>query len=422
MALSLRCLTGIGLVLALSAGAATAETLEDALRLARASNPQLAAERTSTELARERLEFAKSQGRTTVALSGSAGYESTDTDGAFSFGVGDRPTANVQLQAVKPVYTGGRIASGVRQARAGIDAAAAQFEAAEQDLVLQVITAYVDVRRDRETVSIRSNNVQVTGEQVRAATDRFAVGVVTRTDVALSNARLEGARAALAGAEAQLESSLATYAFLVGAPADALAPPPPVPPLPTSLEDATARGLARSPDIAAARFAERAANEAIEGAKAGRRASINIVGTAGAQETFGDTGRQDTSVTAVAQGRIPLINGGQVNSQVRTARLQRDQARLQIDGLERQVRAQTAQAFYGYQAALKAIEASVRQVEAADIAYTGAKEELSVGVRTTLDVLDQEQQLFEAKLAVVRAERDAYVAGHRLLRAIGELK
>ena len=285
----------------------------------------------------------------------------------------------------------------------------------------QVITAYVDVRSDLETVAIRENNVEVTGEQVRAASDRFEVGVVTRTDVSLSQARLEGARAALAGAQATLEADIANYQFLTGlAPTD-LAPPPPLPPLPASLDEAVQIALDTNPDLIAARHSERAAREAIEVARGQYKPQISIVGTAARQETYNDFTQRDSSVSAVAQGTIPLLSGGLIKSQVKSARLQRAQAQRQIDTLQRSIRAQIAQSWFTYEASLRSIAASERQVEAAQIAYDGAKEELAVGIRTTLDVLDQEQQLFEARLALVQAERDSYVAAHNLLRATGQL-
>jgi outer membrane protein len=402
-------------------GLAVSETLEDALAAAFATNPQLQIQQFQSDLAVESLEQARSAGRATLDLSGSAGYESNESNSAFSFNDGERPLATAQLRAIKPLYTGGRINAGIRQARAGVDAAGADYDALRQDLYLQVVTAYMDVRADRETVTIRKNNVEVTGEQVRAANDRFDVGVVTRTDVSLSAARLEGARAALAGAEASLEASIAQYEFLTNLTPDVLAPPPPVPPLPASLDAAVEAGVFNNPSIISARHAERAANEAIEIARAQRRPQINAVGSASVQETWGDSGRRDTALSAVAQGSIPLLSGGLIKSQIRAAKLQRNQARRQIDLLERQINAQIAQAWFGYLASQRSIEASRRQVEAADIAYEGAKEELAVGVRTTLDVLDQEQQLFEARLAVVQAERDSYVAAHSLLRAVGSL-
>ena len=384
MRVKYRCLLGSA-VIAMAAGMpAAGETLDEAIASAFATNPQLDLQRYETDIAREGLEQARSGGRTTVNVSGSAGYEYVDTTSPFSFNLGDRPIASAQVQAVQPIYTGGRVSAGIRQAKAGVSAAKSQFDAAEQNLILDVVTAYVDVRRDREAVAIRRNNVDVTAEQVRAADDRFEVGVVTRTDVSLANA--------------------------------------PIPPLPASLEEAVAIALDGNPDIEAARNSERAASEAIEVARAQYRPQVNLVGTAGVQETYGsDADQRDTSVSAVVQGTIPLLSGGLIKSQVSSARLRRNQARNQIDILERQIRAQVAQAWFGYDASLRSIEASSRQVDAAEIAYEGAKEELAVGVRTTLDVLDQEQQLFEARLALVESERDAYVAAFRLLRAAGEL-
>jgi outer membrane protein len=397
------------------------ETLPEAVAAAFATNPQLEIERYRTDLARENLALARSASLPQVNLSASGGYEYVDTNAAFNFGTGDRPLASTQLQAVQPIYTGGRIRAGIRRAEAGIDSADRTFDAARQDLILDVVTSYVDVRRDRETVAIRKNNVEVTGEQVRAAEDRFEVGVVTRTDVAQSQARLEGARAALAGAEAALQGSEAFYEFLTGQRPGDLAVPPPFPPLPADLEAAFADAVANNPSIQAAREDLRAASAGVDAAVAEGRPQISIVGSAGLQESWGDTSQRDTNVSAVAQGRIPLFTGGAVRAQVNSAKLQREQARRRIDAFETQVRAQVAQSWYGYDAAIRAIEASRRQVEAAEIAYEGAKEELAVGVRTTLDVLDQEQQLFEARLALVGAERDAYVAAHQLLRATGGL-
>lgn len=418
---TLTLLIGVSLSSLVFAAPAHGESLTEAVAAAFSTNPQLEIERYRTDIARANLDFARSSGLPQVNLSASGGYEYVDTNAPFNFGIGDRPLASTQLQAVQPIYTGGRISAGIRRAEAGIDSADRSFDAARQDLILDVVTAYVDVRRDRETVSIRKNNVDVTGEQVRAAEDRFEVGVVTRTDVAQAQARLEGARAALAGAEAALEGSSAFYQFLTGQMPGDLAAPPPFPPLPVDVETAFANAVQNNPSILAAREDLRAASAGVDEARAAGRAQISIVGTAGLQERFGDNSQRDTSVSAVAQGRVPLFSGGAVKAQVNSAKLQREQARRRIDAFETQVRAQVAQAWYGFDAATRAIEASRRQVEAAEIAYEGAKEELAVGVRTTLDVLDQEQQLFEARLALVGAERDAYVAAHQLLRATGGL-
>jgi len=398
-----------------------AETLKDALQAAYLQNPQLEAQRKQTAQAQEQLAQARAQRRPQVTASATYGYESVDTNRPFAFNNGDQPVSTAQLQASVPVYTGGRIASGIRQAKAGIETANAQLEGAGQDLILQVITAYVDVLRDRETISIRENSVSLLQEQLQAALDRFEVGVVTRTDVAQSEARLEGAKASLAAAQAALEASEAGYAFLVGQSAGDLETVPPAPVLPETIDEALQVALDQSPDLEASRFNETVAAEGVKSAYSALKPTISIVGTASRSDTYDDNFR-DTSVTAVAQASVPLFEGGLRRSQVRAAKLQRDSARFQTDNVERQLRAQVAQAFFSHQAALKSIEASQRQVEAAEIAYEGAQEELAVGVRTTLDVLDQEQQLLEARLNLIRAQRDAYVAAHQLLRAMGALK
>ncbi len=396
------------------------ETLTEALQMAEASNPRLEAGRTDTKLAVEALEAARAAGRTTVSITGSGGFETLDTNRDFAFNTGDRPIANLQLEAAKPVYTGGRIRAGIRSARAGIDAADATLEALRQATWLETIRAYVNVGANRETVRIRYNNVELLDEQVRAARDRFEVGVVTRTDVALAEAQLEGARAGAASAEAQLEAAIADYVAITGVVPGELAPPPPLPPLPETFDAALATTLAANPELEAARERVRQANEAVEAARANGRPTLEIVATAGGQQTFNDDVR-DTSVAGLVRGQIPLWTGGQVASDVRSALLTVERARLDVQALERDLRAELAAAWYGYIAAERAAEASIRQVEAAAIAFDGASQELAVGTRTTLDVLQSEQNLLEARLSRVNADRDTQIAAYRLLQVMGAL-
>lgn len=400
---------------------AGAETLQDALIAAWLNNPALEGERDAAAIAAEQIEQARAQGKPTVSLFGSYVYESIDSNRPFAFNLGDRPVASAQLEARLPVYTGGRIAAGIRQAEEGALAAGSRLEASGQSLLLDTLTAYVDILRAREVIAIRESSIRLLDGQYRAASDRFEVGDVTRTDVALSLARLEGGRANLAAAEAQLEASLARYVLLTGQEADAmLAPVPPLPDLPESFDAALARALAANPDIQSARYVEQAARQAIEVARGALKPEVSVIAQAGVQEYHTD-GFTDTSVTAGAQARIPLFTGGLNTSRLREARLAREQAASQIALSERLVRTETARAWYSYRAADTAVAASERQVEAAEIAYEGAQEELSVGVRTTLDVLDQEQQLLEARLSRANAARDRYVAAHQLLAAMGEM-
>lgn len=416
---------------------AQSETLQEALDLAFQANPALEAQRADLGVAREQLAQARGARAPSVDLSASAGYESLETTQPTAFGLGDRPISSAQLQATLPLYTGGRINAGIDQAQAGILAADAQFDGVAQDLVLNTVTAYVDVLRDREAILIRANSVALLNEQLRAATDRFEVGFATRTDVKQSEARLQGARASLAGAEAQLQASLSIYEVFVGQPAGDLVPVPDAPAIPADYESALQAAVSDNPDLQALRQAERVAEQGVRSAKGERKPSVSLVGTAAVQETYDQVATEfspllgqielpaqnyrDTQLRLLAQASVPLFQGGILKSRVRAARLQLDQARLQTVNAERQITASIAQSWYGNIAAEQAITASELQVEAAEIAYEGAQEELSVGTRTTLDVLDQEQQLLEARLGLINARRDAYVATHQLLRAMGAL-
>jgi len=429
--------------LALCAEIATAETLQDALWATENTNPQLEAQREQMKISEEQLVAAKGARLPNVEATAQYGPETIQTNRTLVLDQGGRQIGATSLTATQPLYAGGRILAGIREARAGIGASNAELEAVKQDTYLNVITAYVDVRRDRETIRIRQSGVELLTEQFQAAKDRFDVGEITRTDVAQAEARLESARADLAAAMAQSEGSNANYRFFVGEVPDLLAPPPPIEGLPASFDEALAIALDDNPDIEVAEFNETAAEQRVKTARARLRPEVNLVASAAFQGTLNQPSGPadpfglnpnilpgalaptpdflDRNISAFAQARIPLFQGGIARSQVRSAKLTRNQARLDVEAMRRQTVAQVSQSWHSYRSAVIGIEASKRQVTAAQIAYDGGVEELAVGVRTTLDVLDLEQDLLNARLGVTISERDAYVAAHQLLRAMGEL-
>lgn len=406
---------------AMFAASATAQSLEESIALAEVANPTIEASKTQADIARAVLDEARALGGITVNLTGTGSYERIDADGPFAqFSERDGPLANVQVEASRPIYTGGRVAAGIRSAEAGIGAAEASLEATRQQLFLETATAFLEVKAAREALSIRKNNVGLLQEQLDAATARFDVGFNTRTDVALTEARLAGALAGEAAAMATVEAEIAAFVALTNIVPGDLGPTPPLPVLPASFDEALEIAISTNPNLTAAREQERSATEAIAQARAAGRPQIEIVGTAGGQRDY-DQDSTQTSVGVLARGSVPLWQSGLVNSRVSQATLQRQQLRLEIDAFERDIRAGLAASWFGFEAALRSIEASERQVEAAEIAFEGAREELSVGTRTTLDVLDSEQDLLDARLALVNAERDAQVAAYQILQLTGEL-
>lgn len=428
--------------------ASSAETLGGAIALAFQSNPTLQAERAALRAAGEGVTIAR--GDRFPQISASAGLDYTDLDrtdnaGAlnenlnvvtFSDRVSETTRRSVALSASQTLYAGGSVRAGIDAAAATREAARAQLATVEQGVLLDVITSYVNTRRDQEVVRIRANNVDVLLRQFEAARDRFEVGEVTRTDVAQAEARLAGARTELAAARASLASTRALYEQVVGQAPGTLAPPPPLPPLPETFNAAAETASDNNPAIIAARFAEAGARANVRAARSAFRPSINATASAQlagdrgdfsqgrAGDPFASAGDVDEDTETLAAGltaTIPLFTGGANGARVRQALASGNQARLQVREAERSVQAAVTSTWNTVLATRAQIDSSREQVRANEVAFEGVEEEARVGGRTTLDVLDAEQELLDARLALVTAESDAYVAGFALLEAIGEL-
>ena len=407
---------------------ASRETLADAVDSAIANNPELMAERKSREFADENLNQAQAQMGPQLNLSGSLGIEYTSvgrqvntTTGSFPYD-GEQQRAQVGLEARQSIWSGGSLSAQRDQARSGVDAARAALIGAEQDLVLQVVTVFVDVRRAEREVEIRESNVSALGQQVKAARDRFEVGEVTRTDVAQAEARRAASEAELAAATSRRAKSRADFERIVGRPPVQLAEPPVIPQMPATLEEAAAVARANNPSILAARARETAGERGVDVARGRLAPSFDLVGSAGFVSTQQDNTFNDSNVGLSAEFRFPLFDSGLLQSRTRGAQLEADRGRYERMAIERQVTAQVTTAWHQVVATRGEIAASVSRVAAAEIALEGAQQELAVGERITLDVLDAERELLEAQLGQVDAERAAYLASHDLLAAMGELK
>ncbi len=418
------------LLVSLSAPAmaqASRETLADAVAAAIGNNPQLMAERATRSVADETLAQARAGMLPSVGLNGSygaqeLGYGRTFTTPAGTFPLdGNQERATLGLEARQSIWSGGSKTAQRKQAEAGVTAAEAQLRGAEQNLVLAVVTSFVDVRRAEQEVVIRETNVDSLRQQVQAAKDRFDVGEVTRTDVAQAESQAAGSEGALAKARADLAAARSTYQRIVGRPPVQLAEPPVAPQIPGTLEEAAATAQGANPDILSARAQEEAAARGIDVARGQLLPQVDLVGNAGAIETYQDRTFRDTNVGLSAQVKVPLFEGGLLSSKTRASRLEADRARYQRMAVEREVTAQTTTAWHAVIAAREAITASRSRVSAAQVALEGAKQELAVGTRITLDVLDQERELLEAQLGLVDSERAAYIAVHQLLAATGRL-
>jgi outer membrane protein len=276
--------------------------------------------------------------------------------------------------------------------------------------------------RDRATVELNVNNVRVLETNLEATNDRFEIGDVTRTDVAQSEARLSLARSRLLLAQGRLTASEENYRRVIGDHPDNLAPPPPLPPLPGSPDEAVRIALVDNPDLIASTNQVEAARYDVKSVKGTRLPTLSGVAGADYVDATGDDfGLQSGTATSVgAQVRLPVYQGGLPSARIRQAQAIEGQAQELLVGTERAVVSATRSAFADYHAALQAIASNEVAVKANELALEGVRAENSVGTRTILDVLDAEQELLNSQVLLVTARRDAYVAGFQLLNAMGQ--
>ncbi len=329
---------------------------------------------------------------------------------------GNRVTTTVSLSASLAIHDGGASRLAALSAEESIRSLRASLQDVEQQVFLAVVKAYLDLRRDERYLELARNSVKVLQEQLQATEDRFAVGEVTRTDVAQARARLEAAKANLAARKGNVEISRAVFREVVGRPPHPPLAAPPLPKgLPVSEEAARKAALTRHPRIRAQQHGVKAAELAAERAKAALGPRLD--GTA-ALSGSSTTGRSATIGLTLT---VPLYQGGRLTSLYRQALENAAKARADLLGASRQVSREATAAWARLRIARAAIEARKEQLAAAETAFEGVREEARLGVRTTLDVLNAEQEVLTAGADLASARRDYHLAAHTLLAATGRL-
>lgn len=403
---------------------AQADTLREALTEAYRTNPTLQASRAQQRATDETVPIERSAGLPQVDAA--AGYTEFLRQSSTSFTAPQRAvTAGVDLGV--PLYSGGAVKNSIRAAEQRVEAGRADLRGTESAIFTQVVAAYMDVLRAQALVALSANQVDVLAVNVQATSDRFEIGDLTRTDVAQSQSRLALAQGDLRSAQANLISARENYIALVGSAPDALEPPPPLPGLPASTDAAVAIALESNPDLIAARERAEAAEFDVDVAGAGRLPRVsafvgydyqNFLGTLGGNIGT-DVSQTSTAAQAGVQVSIPVFQGGRPAALQRQAQARSAAALETVIAAERDVIAQVRAAYSSWQAANAIIESSQTAVSAAELSLEGVRAENSIGNRTILDVLNAEQELLTARVQLVTARRNAYVAGFSLLAAMG---
>ena len=416
----------LGPLLLLGTVPAGAQSLEEALSAAYATNPTLQAARAALRATNEQVPQALSNWRPRVTLEGSGGVQELDsTNGSSSLSSSDEAITSYPLSAelsvTQPLYRGGRTQADTRRAEATVWAGRANLVDSEQDVLFRSASAYMDVWRDQSVLELTQNNERVLARQLEAAQDRFEVGEITRTDVAQSETRLARATGDRVEAEGNLTASRAIFEELMGFGPSVLESAPPVPGLPASQAEVNALSQENNPGVLAAKFSEEAERHNVRLQFGQLLPELSLVGTLAHIQDNNSTTDETDRARILAELSVPLYQQGFVSSQIREAKQRASQRRIEVDEARRRVGQEAITAWEALQTARAQIEAFQAGVQSAGIALEGVRQENAVGARTILDILDAEQEFLDAQVNLVRAQRDAIVASYQVLQASGRL-
>jgi len=421
---------GIATLFALGSAPISAETLADAIIQAYNTNPTLESSRYDVRATDEGLVQAYAQLRPSAELDVAGSYartvEGRATQQANPFGPSafNRNSNSVQMVVTQPVYTGGRATAAQRAAIANIHAGRETLRGAEGDLLLSVITAYVDIRRQYAALGIWQTSVDELGMLAQEIDARRIAGELTVTDVAQANAQLSIARQEVAATEQALEAARADYVTLVGRVPGELAAEPALPRLPSRVEDAFNLAELQNPELQRAVFTEEGSRATIVAAKAAGRPTLALRGTAGlsGEAVPYHLRDQDQSYSAGLVLTVPLSVGGAIASQIRQAEDRNGSDRFRIEVTRREVDRSVSYAWNQMVTAERQMALRQDRLRFAETQLDGMINEYRVGLRSTFDLLYAQQQLRDSQIALLASQRDYYISQAALLRQTGSLE
>jgi outer membrane protein len=410
---------------------ALADTIEAALVRAYQNNPQLNAQRAQVRSTDENVPQALSGYRPRVAITGSAGYQYTDTNtttGGSPTNIlrteihGANPPRSLGATVSQTLFNGQQTANKTRAAESQVSGAREALRVLEQTVLLSAASIYMDELRDSAIVEVQKSNVRVLEQTLKQTRDRFNVGEVTRTDVAQSEAQLAAGKTQLLAAEATLVTTKANFRRIIGNEPQALAPGSPVDRyLPGGLPGAVELSLIENPNVTAAMFGIDVNYLQVKVNEGALLPTVTL--QASVQQSYEQTMTifRSFGASAIAQLSVPVYQGGTEYSLIRQSKENLAQQRLVLEQTRDQARANTVTAWGQLVAGKAQVTSAQSQVTASEIALNGVREEAKAGQRTTLDVLNAQQALVNARVALVTAQHDRVVASYAVLTAIGRL-
>jgi outer membrane protein len=412
------CVFAVGL----DAVPADAQSLVQALSSTYNSNPDLLAGRATLRQVDESLAQAVANWRPKVSLSqefNKIEYDASPIARAnFNYALNGKTTL---LQATQPLFRGGKTVADTKAAQANIQAQRATLSDTEQTVLLASVQSYADLVQDTGIVDVRRNNVRVLVEQLNATRERFRVGELTITDVSQAEARLEQAKADLVLAQAQVRIDEATFQHQIGLKPGKLADLPLIGALPASEDECVALAMDAGPRPVSAQYRISAASYGVNSAVAALLPQVSVIGFAQYQSDLSVPTDQYWQYGVRLQATVPIYQNGSEWSSIRQAKQLVGQRRNELDSARRTAAENVIRAWRNLDSARSRILSFEAQVHANEVALNGVQQEALVGSRTTLDVLNAEQELLNSQVSLLQARHDTQVSYYGVLSGIGRL-
>jgi TolC family type I secretion outer membrane protein len=411
------------LITALCAGllldGASAMSLHDALAIAYKNNPDLKSERAGLQALDESMPQALSGFLPDVTISYTRGRNRNRANGNAR----NQFTSDTRALTInQPIFDGGRTLAAIDEAGAQIEAGRETLRDAEQTLLGNAVAAYMDVLRTREVLKLSQHNENVLAEQLRASEQRFELGESTKTDVSQSKSRLARAQSDRITAEGDVVTAEAVFKriYLMDAPAT-IRMPENLPKLPASYHEGLELAIQNNPRLQSLHHSYEAAGYNVNEQKGVLLPTVDLVGTISRSDnpSFFTQSSDDERLTLDVT--VPLFQGGDEYSAIREAKRSREQVGYSVDETRNQIVEQFTSAWQQINTAKANVEAGEANVDAAEVALDGVQKEYEFGSRTTLDVLDAEQERFDAKVNLITAKRNYVVATYNVLNTVGDL-
>jgi outer membrane protein len=418
---------GLSLVcLPLLSAHAEPQTFEQALTQAYLTNPTLQAERAKLRETDEQVSQALSNWRPDLEATANIGKTTQTINDSATAAIPSSASTltprSAGLQLTQPLFRGFRTTSATRAAEKQVAAERANLEVIEQKLLLDSGTAYLDVVRDEALVQLDRNNEEVLRDELNATQERYKAGELGTTDIHQAESRVRRSEADRIKAEGNLANHRATYAHLVGDMPGTLQQPNLELANPSNLEETLNLAKNHNPIIQAASNSVDEAKEQVDLNAGSLLPEVDLVGNTQRQwdqSTF-IPGRQDTSQILV-QISMPLYKSGADYSRTRAAQQKVTEQRMRLEEARHQAFEDASSGWQNLLTSRSALEADLAEKDAADMALANVREEAKVGTRTTLDVLNAEQELIDAKAGILQTEHDTALAILQIRSATGTL-